>query len=251
MFKFVNISLAYYYINAVAYIILPYIIFRSFKVKNRSIEYGIYTQFLLYFPIIMILLILLLKYSIPFSVYLVFFYFSGYFFYIYFYQTGVDININKILILIAALTIIEAILINTVILPSDLPNWPLTAELTKIHSSESRGSVFIGDFKYLRPIGFGGNSSISAVLILSMLAFASKEGKCDIWVKTISILSVICLYSGNGFLLMAMYFVLFGRFKFFNALIMFLFFVIFQDFQKFSISYYITIFFDMFFIFSI
>jgi hypothetical protein len=244
MFKIVNISLAYYYIPLVLYIIFPYIVIRALKVKKYSLDYGLLNYSVLLFPILLILSILLLKYSIYFSLYLVFFYFGGYLFYVFFRQTAININIQKILILIAVLTIAEAIAINTIILPSDLPNWPLTAEMTKIHGSTSRGSVTLGGFNYLRPMGFGGNSSISAVLILSMLAFVSKNNKCKLWVKIISILSVICLYSGNGFILLSLYIILFSRFKLLPV-ILFTLLVSFSDFQKLDFFYYQAIFLDI------
>ncbi len=239
MFKLVNIALIYYYISAIAFIIYPYIFIRALKKTHSSLSYGVYDHLRLSFPIIVIFNILLFKYSISFSLYLVLFYFGGYFFYIFFRQTRINLDFKLILILISILTIVEAVAINTVILPSDLPNWPLTPEMTEIYGSTSRGSVILNGFNYLRPMGFGGNSSITASLIMAMFIYIDKCNKSSLIIKTLVFASVISLYSGIGFILLIFYLSFLSRYKLvFIPILIYFGLTEFKRYQKLDLEYY-------------
>ena len=103
--------------------------------------------------------------------YLLLFYFGGYLFYIFFRQNNIEIDLKNVLILLCFLTIAESLAINTIILPSDLPNWPLNAEDTILYGHTSRGGYQFSSFYYIRPTGFGGNPSITSTLLISILVY--------------------------------------------------------------------------------
>ena len=212
MFKIVNSILFYYYFNVLALLVYPYIAIRSLITNNnndltfRTIEYSI-----LVLPLLMIFSILCIKYNFMFSGYLLMFYFGGYFFFIYFRQNNIEIGLKNVLILLCVLTLLESLAINTIILPSDLPNWPLSVEDTILHGNTSRGGIQFANFYYIRPIGFGGNSSITASLIMTILIYLNNVKEDSFFVNLISFLTVVILFSGAGYMFLGIYILFLSR----------------------------------------
>jgi len=214
MFKIVNLAFAYYYFSAVALIVFPFIIIRPllFNRPKTFVFDNISQYFLLLIPIIYLTFLLLLKYSFLFSGYLILFYFGSYFFYIYFRISNVRLNIKNILLTLSILTILEAVAVNTIINPSMLPNWPLSAEDTLLHGI-SRGGLIFDSFTYLRPLGFGGNSSITSSLLISLLLYLNRLKKDTFLISFLAMIAVISLYSGVGYILLSLYLLFFSRVK--------------------------------------
>jgi len=247
MFKVVNSALFYYYFNAVVFVLYPFILVKSIF-TNRSPSESLKTFFILMIPMIIFFGVLCLKYNIIFSAYLLLFYFGGYFFYIYFNENNLEISINSLLIFLCLLTIFEAIAINTIISPSDLPNWPLSVEDTILHGESSRGGLQLDNFYYIRPIGFGGNSSITASLLMTFLFYLSNNGEDTFFNNLVSLAAIIFLYSGLGFILFSLYLVFKMR-----ALVVSIFLLIIilisaelSDIQKLDLEYYQFIINDIF-----
>ncbi|WP_260260056.1 hypothetical protein [Vibrio intestinalis] len=120
------------------------------------------------------------------------FYFGFMCFYIYF-KSGVYFPIKKILLLLIFLVPLEAVLINTVISPFSMPNFP----------SEDAYSHF-NLYGYQRPYSFGGNASVSSsifVVLLSMVSLSSFRKYAAIGV-------VFIFSSGTGFISLIVSFLL-------------------------------------------
>tara|TARA_B110000008_G_scaffold275762_1_gene313837 strand:+ start:3969 stop:5024 length:1056 start_codon:yes stop_codon:yes gene_type:complete len=208
MLRVVNSILFYYYFNLLAVIVYPFILVKSLFANNDLDFFSSLFKFLItILPLLFFFGVLCIKYNFIFSGYLLVFYFGGYLFYIYFKENNVEIDFESVLLVLSILTIIEALAINTIILPSDLPNWPLSAEDTILYGHTSRGGIHFGDFYYIRPIGFGGNSSITASLLLSIMIFNQNNQNNESLIKRLtSIFAILVLYSGVGYIFLCVYF---------------------------------------------
>ena len=86
-------------------------------------------------------------------------------FYLIFKNQGINkIKIEKILILLCLLTLSEAVLINTLVQPFDLPNYP---------NFEDGKTEWVSVGLYQRPYSFGASASVGS----SLLVVASFDGK--------------------------------------------------------------------------
>lgn len=131
-------------------------------------------------PIIIILLILWLCFktqqsSTNASFVLFRYYFGFIFFYIFFKTVNVKLNFNILLLIISSCIVIEALLVNTILPPSLLPNYP-TSTRGESFSFETQIFGF-----YQRPYSIGGNASVTGTLVVILL-FLFGFFKDKIWV---------------------------------------------------------------------
>tara|TARA_B100000787_G_scaffold154901_1_gene129994 strand:+ start:385 stop:1437 length:1053 start_codon:yes stop_codon:yes gene_type:complete len=241
MFKIVNSILLYYYFNVLALIVYPYIVIKSILSKNSTVFFERTAEYLiLVFPLIMLFGILCLKYNFMFSAYLLLFYFGGYLFYIFFRQNNIEIDLKNVLILLCFLTIAESLAINTIILPSDLPNWPLNAEDTILYGHTSRGGYQFSSFYYIRPTGFGGNPSITSTLLISILVYLHNAKEDNLFINLVTFGSIILTYSGVGYMFLGIYFLFYFRALIISVFILLTVLIVaeFLSIQKLELSYY-------------
>jgi hypothetical protein len=140
---------------------------------------------------------------------LVKYYFGFLVFYVFFRQQELQtkINIDNLLLCIAAITILEAILINTIIPPEIMPNFPDLAnpDLMEAHKTKLLGF-------YTRPYSVGANSSITSSIIvtLMMLRLKLSTNKLSLFniTEVLSVVAVLVSCSGTGYLLLLLYFLL-------------------------------------------
>ena len=112
-------------------------------------------------------------------------------FYLIFKNQGINkIKIEKILILLCLLTLSEAVLINTLVQPFDLPNYP---------NFEDGKTEWVSVGLYQRPYSFGASASVGSSLLVALIAMCKPRG----WKFFLSILSVLVFGSGVGILLLA------------------------------------------------
>jgi hypothetical protein len=110
-------------------------------------------------------------------------YFWGFlFFYLYFCHNKFTFN-KRLIIFLAGSVVFETVLVNRYIAASDLPNYPAAIE----------ESHFAQEGAYQRSYGFGGNATITAVL-LSNFAYLSQSS----YVKNLLRLTSLLCLSGTG-----------------------------------------------------
>lgn len=108
------------------------------------------------------------------------------------FKSGVQIQVNRLLLFLAVLTLVEAALINTVIVAASLPNYP-AIEMT---------SHFVGLGEYQRPYSFGGSASVTSVILAALLAVSNLGWRG----KSLVVAAILACMSGSGFLALAIYF---------------------------------------------
>lgn len=98
-------------------------------------------------------------------------------------------KIEKIIILLYSFTLSEALLINTLIQPYDLPNYP---------SFEDGKTEWVSEGLFQRPYSFGASASVGSSLLVALIAMYRLRG----WKFGLSILSVLVFGSEVGILLL-------------------------------------------------
>lgn len=180
----VYMPFAYYYIGPVAFL--------TYALAGRSL-FGRFSNWglLFFLSFTAYLLLLFVANGIADSFRIVRFFWGFLFFYLIF-KSGIQIQIDKALLFLSALTLLEAVLINTVIPAELLPNYPSVID--------ADGHFNHGG--YQRPYGFGGSASVLSVILVAMLA-ASKLG----WKgKSLAISAILACMSGSGFVALFIYF---------------------------------------------
>jgi hypothetical protein len=134
------------------------------------------------------------------------FYFGFYIFYLFFNNIDTEIDTQKLLLIISVAVLIEAVLINTVINPEWLPNFP-KSNLKGDLAFETKILGF-----YQRPYSIGTNSTITSTLIMVLLFYNhtiyQKIQREKFRTTTIiAIIAVVILGSGTGYVLLILYFV--------------------------------------------
>ena len=119
-------------------------------------------------------------------------FFWGFILFYLLFKSGIQIQIDKLLIFLSVLTIIEAVLINTVISAQLLPNFP----------SMEAASHFAPAGDYQRPYSFGGSASVTSVILVAFLA-VSRLGWRG---KSLVISAISACMSGSGFIAVIIYF---------------------------------------------
>lgn len=158
----------------------------------------------------------LLKYEIIFGLTLLLFFIVQYFrwreealvharffwgwFLFYFAFKGVHLSntfFKRILIILSLLVIVEACLVNTVVSVSAMPNYPSGIESVSSGHYTAPGA-------YQRPYSFGGNSSVTPVLLLSLMVLIP----LGFWSTLLPLLAVLISASTTGYLVLFIFIVL-------------------------------------------
>jgi hypothetical protein len=102
------------------------------------------------------------------------------------------------LVLLSILTLVETVLINTVIAPYLLPNFP-----------DAQGGVaeFRGDEYYQRPYSFGGSATVGSSLLVILMALCNVQG----WRFWLAVSAVLFFVSGTG--IVALFVLLLVRYR--------------------------------------
>lgn len=145
------------------------------------------------------------------------YYFGFFLFYLFFSSVKFQFKLNQLLIFLSALIILEALLVNSIIDPSSLKNYP-------VNDTDSFKTAIMGF--YQRPYSFGSNTTISSTLLMVVLYAAYtkwqlKVSKLDKKVLFLTIVALIMLGSGTGYAIFLLFIIyLVNPFK--NALYSFL-----------------------------
>lgn len=129
--------------------------------------------------------------------------FRFYWGWIIFYFIFKEINVSKKIIvdalaLMSVLTLVETVLINTIIPPHQLPNFPdLQGGIT-----EYRGEGY-----YQRPYSFGASATVGSSLLVTLMALCNVQG----WRFWLSVIAVLLFVSGTG--LIALFVLLLVRYR--------------------------------------
>lgn len=180
---------AYYYIGPVAFL--------TYALAGRSL-FGRFSNWglLFFLSFTAYLLLLFVENGIADSFRIVRFFWGFLLFYLVF-KSGIQIQIDKLLVFLSVLTILEAVLVNTIISAEYLPNSPLASNMPP-----GFFEGFANSGLYQRPFSFGGSPSVTSVILVAMLA-ASKLG----WKgKSLAIAAILACMSGSGFVALFIYF---------------------------------------------
>jgi len=176
---------AYYYVGPIAfasYLMAGRTLFCRFSRWGLSYCIG----FALY------VLWLLLENGVVDGLYVVRF-FWGFLLFYFVFKTGIQIQVNKLLVFLSALTIAEAVLVNTIISAEILPNYP-----SKINAAGHFSAVG----EYQRPYSFGGSASVTGVTLAALLAVSTLGWKG----KSLTIVAILACMSGSGFVALFIFF---------------------------------------------
>jgi hypothetical protein len=150
-------------------------------------------------------------------------------FYIFFHSMkNINFNFDQLLFILIVLTIIEAILVNSIFSAEILPNYPANVDASSNFSD-----------KYQRVYGFGGNASVLSSLLVVILCLSSQSVSLIVGVM----ITVMLASSGSGFIAFAI-FIIFKKFKYkssifilLSSLIIFLYQIDLDIFSKISLKY--------------
>ncbi len=116
------------------------------------------------------------------------FYWGWFIFYCLFKSTSVSHNMMRnALVILCVLTVIEAVLINTVIPAHVLPNFP---------NLEMGRSEYVYEGYYQRPYSFGASATVGSSLLVVLMALCQVSG----WLFWFASVSVVLFLSGTGLL---------------------------------------------------
>ena len=190
-----------YYIGPLSYISYPLAIFFTVFRFNRL-------DWILSLSLVALFFKSILEFGII-NAFLLFGFHWGFFIYYLFFKTyNKQFNSKIIFSILSILTIVEGILVNTIIDAKELPNYP------------DDGSYSHFSLIFQRAYSFGGNASVTGVLIISLL-FLIPFSK---WRTILASFAIFFSASGSGILSIFSY--LLYNFKKFNKLSAFIFFII-------------------------
>jgi len=128
------------------------------------------------------------------------YYFGFYIFYLFFNSVNIKLNFGKLLLLISACVIAEAFLVNTIISPEILPNYPAVTENGAKYETRILGF-------YQRPYSIGTNASITSTIIIVLMFYIKAMGiKLNKLTKLAASGAIILLGSGVGYMLFFLYY---------------------------------------------
>lgn len=131
------------------------------------------------------------------------YYFGFYIFYLFFNNVDKDIDLNQLLLIFCIVVLAEAVLVNTIINPEWLPNYPKSDMGELVFETKILGF-------YQRPYSIGTNSTITSTLIMVLLfnnystdkRLTSNGSKGTL---ILAIITVIILGSGTGYMLFLLF----------------------------------------------
>lgn len=118
------------------------------------------------------------------------FYFGFIIFYVYF-KIRNQLNVDRLLMILACATVLETILVNTIIPIELLPNYLDSREKAVSHTTEIFGF-------YQRPYGFGGNPSVTGSLLIALVAL--RKDKKNVLLLYLPVFATILTYSGSSYI---------------------------------------------------
>lgn len=132
------------------------------------------------------------------------YYFGFYIFYLFFNNIDFNFKLDKLLIIICSSVLIEAFLVNTIIKPEWLPNYPKGAS----------GSVFSTKIMgfYQRPYSIGTSTTITSTIVMVLVFYVFAPINKILLKKTkrtliISVITVVAIASGTGYMLLLLFFI--------------------------------------------
>lgn len=185
-----NLPFFYYYIGPAAFV--------SYLLAGKSLLGRFsYRGIFVGFSLAAYLAAIVVSNGVVDGLYVIRFFWGFLLFYLAF-RLNIQIQTDKLLLFLSALTIVEAVLINTFIPAESLPNFP---------SIEVASGHFAGEGNYQRPYSFGGSASVTSVILVALLAI-SKMG----WAGKFAAVAAICAcMSGSGFIALSIYLLAIAR----------------------------------------
>jgi hypothetical protein len=127
------------------------------------------------------------------------FYWGWLIFYFIFKKSKINNStLSNILTILCLITLLETVLINTVIAPYELPNFP---------DYENGLTEWTATGMYQRPYSFGASATVGSSLLVVLMSMFNVTG----WRLVLCIISIISFISGTGLVLLMM--ILFNRYK--------------------------------------
>ena len=135
------------------------------------------------------------------------YYFGFYIFYLFFSIIDKDINLDRLLIVICIAVLIEAVLINTIIKPEWLLNYPKHGDfedsLSNVYETQILGF-------YQKPYSIGGNSTITSSIIMVLLFYCYSFYRRILFKSLqstliLAIITIVMLGSGTGYILLLLF----------------------------------------------
>jgi hypothetical protein len=118
---------------------------------------------------------------------------------LFFNSVNVKLNFGRLLFLISACVIAEAFLINTIISPEILPNYPAVTDDRVTYETRILGF-------YQRPYSIGTNASITSTIIIVLMFYTRAMGiELNRITKVVATTAIILLGSGVGYMLFLLY----------------------------------------------
>ena len=185
------LSIFYYFIGSLSFIAYFVALFRS-KIKLPLIDWFILIN--------LIASIIVSSFFVSiidiFQIYR--FYWGFLIFYIFFRSMkNINFNFDQLLFVLVVLTIIEAILVNSIISAEIMPNYP-----DKVEAASHFSNI------YQRVYGFGGNPSVLSALLIVILSLSSQSIGLILGV----LITTLVALSGSGFIAFCIY-IAFKKFK--------------------------------------
>lgn len=160
------------------------------KVRMRS------TQWIIFLVVLMFFLSKLIESQNLRVLILTFFSYFGFIF-IYFFikhsKVFQYISFKNLFFLLVGVTLIDCVIVNFFISPEYLPNYP--------DVSDNPHQTHIDLFGYQRPYSFGGSSTVSSVILLSISSFLMIRREFNFFHLLLFMLCILLFRSGTGFVL--------------------------------------------------
>lgn len=213
-----SLSYMYYYVGsilAIVYVLAAVLAIKKInKIKLRDV-----TAITIIFFLVFIKLVTVVdesQYAVLLST--ARFYWGFIIFLLFFRYVDCQIDVSRYLWFFSILTIVEALLINTMVSPQILPNYP-DFEIAKSHAT-----AFLNF--YQRPYGFGGNPAVSSSLLVILLGMSRQQG-CSTVLTCVSTIAILLYASGSGYFLLLFSFMVKNRnYKFAKLFMGLLFFIV-------------------------
>ena len=196
----IYLSFFYHYVGPIVFIVyvlsIIHILINIYKTGLEDINN---TEFYLYLFVSIFYVTNIIRYNYYDSTYVFRYFFGVLVFYLYFKNNY--LNKDILLLILSLSTIIEAILVNTVLPIDVLPNYMDSAGNIEFHKTHILGI-------YQRVYGFGGNPSITGSILVVMLALQDSNSKIYNLNYFSTSIAILLTVSGTSYLLYIVYLIL-------------------------------------------
>lgn len=165
----------------------------SLSILKVRMRYSHWFVFLFVFMIFLIKIAESQNLKIFILTFLSYFGFIFIFFFIKYFKIYQYISFKKLFYLLVAITLVDCIAVNFFISAEYLPNYP--------DVSDNPLQTHIDHFGYQRPYSFGGSSTISSVILLSISSLLIVRREFKLFDLLLLILCILLFKSGTGFVL--------------------------------------------------